>query len=231
MPKQRSKRLVWIGFGALLTCIVLFFAYAVANDLPGGLADRRMSRVTGVNGTLRIPLGKTPEEAVQKVRHFLTMQVIHKESVDGGVLLFIKRFYQKEGRDLQIEYVRKTWLGWKWVWGGGYGIGGSTTVNAMLNYMVMPKIEGINTPFPMVVGEVLDPSIKNVIIVVDGQSPGVYAAKLAGSEVGHTIWFTFLPQSVSTPFEIEALNSKGDIIARKTTNDPRGFGEISIKKP
>jgi hypothetical protein len=226
MPKQRSSRLFWIGVGALLTCIILGFAYAVAKDLPGGLEDRRMSHVIG--GTIRIPLGKTPEEAVQKVRQFPVMQVIHKESVDGGVLLFIKRFYQKEGSDLQIEYVRKTWLGWKWVWGGGYGIGGSTTVKAMLNYMVMPKIEGINTPFPMVVGEVLDPSIKSVNIVVNGQRPGVYAAKSAGSEVGHTIWFSFLPLSVSPPFEIEALNARGDIVVRKTINDTRSYGPISL---
>lgn len=232
MSRQcRRKSLVWIGIRAFLACIILVVALTVANYLPVGLADLRMSHAMGVNGTLLIPLGKTPVKAVQKVRHFPTLQIIHQEPVEGGVLLFIKRFYQKEGNEIQIEYVRKTWLGWKWVWGGGYAIGGSTPSQAVLDYMIMPKIDGIKTPFPMVFGEVLDPSIKNVIIIMDGQNPGVYTAKLTGSEIGQKIWFTFLPEFVSPPFEIEALNAKGDIMARGTNSDPHGFGELKIENP
>lgn len=133
------------------------------NDTLGGLWDWRMSHAMGLNGTNRIPLGKTPEDAIQQFCHFPSMQVIHREPVEGGLLLFIKRFYQQDGNDLQVEYVRKTWLGWKWAWGGGYGIGGSKSpmsAKSALNYMSMPKVENISTPFPMVFGDVLDSTIK-----------------------------------------------------------------------
>jgi hypothetical protein len=227
MPKlSRRNRLIWIGVGALLTCIVLVAAFIVAYDLPGGIADHQMSHAIGVKGTLHIPLGKTPDEAIKKFRHFPSMQVIHREPVKGGILLFLKRYYQQDGTDLQVEYVRKTWLGWKWVTGGGFGTGGTMLSNSGLDYMGMPKIEGIQTPFPIEYGDVLDPSVKHVIIVVNGKSPGIYAGRLAGSETGHTIWFTFLPPYVSTPFEIEGLNAKGDIVIRKTINDLRESGRI-----
>ena len=159
------------------------------------------------------------------------MQVIHREPVKGGVLLFIKRFYQQEGSDLQVEYVRKTWLGWKWVWGGGFGIGGSKSplsAKSALNYMSMPKEKNISTPFPMVFGDVLDPSVKNVTVVVRGADPGKYFAKLAGEDTGHKIWFAFLPSAAAAPYDIEGFNEKGDLIAFKTIEDSRDSGSIDL---
>lgn len=206
---------------------ILLYVLAIVNDSPGGFSDWRMSHATGLNGTIHIPLGKTPEDAVQQFRHFPSMQVIHREPVKGGLLLFIKRFYEKDGNDLQVEYVRKTWLGWKWAWGGGYGIGERKDA-AALNYMSMPKVENISTPFPMVFGDVLDSSIKKVTVDVKGKGMGTskYVAKLAGMETGHTIWFVLLASSDSTPFDIKGFNEKGDLLAYKTVTDPRGSGPI-----
>jgi hypothetical protein len=179
--RYRRKRFVWIGAGSVLTFIVLIIMLAVANDLPGGFADWRMSHAMGLDGTLRIPLGKTPDEAVQKFRHFPSMQVIHREPVEGGVLLFIKRFYQHDSTDLQVEYVRKSWIGWKWVMGGGFGIGGSKVNKSAVTYMIMSKFEYAQTPFPMVFGDIMDGSVKKVIVTVDGHPPEKYAAKLGRS--------------------------------------------------
>jgi hypothetical protein len=97
------------------------------------------SHAMGLNGKIQIPLGKNPEDAIQQFRRFPSMQVIHQQPVEGGILLFIKRFYQQDGNDLQVEYVRKTWLGWKWAWGGGFGIGESKAplqAKSALNYMI-----------------------------------------------------------------------------------------------
>jgi hypothetical protein len=209
-----------------MACIILIIALAGVYEMPGGLADRRISRAAGLEGTLRIPIGRTPEEAVQKFRQFPFMQIIHQEPVDGGALLFIKRYYQKEGTDLQVEYVRKMWLGWKWAMGGGYGIGGGMD-KAALTYMGMPY-KGIGSPFPLICGEVLDISVKKVMVIANGQNPGQYAAKVADTDTGGAIWFATLPLSAEAPYEIEALNGKGEIVARKTIDDLRDFGMISF---
>ncbi|MCZ8517051.1 hypothetical protein O9H85_32800 [Paenibacillus filicis] len=227
----RQKRLVWITTGVIFAFAILY-ALAFVNDTPGGLSDWRMSHAMGLNGTIRIPLGKTPEDAIRKFRHFPSMQVIHQEPVEGGLLLFIKRFYEQDGNDLQVEYVRKTWLGWKWAWGGGYGIGGSKSplsAKSALNYMSMPKVKSLSTPFPMVFGDVLDSSVKKVTVEVKGKGTGTskYTAKLTG--MGHMIWFVFLPSSDSTPFDINGFNQEGNLIAYKTINDPNDYGSIDLR--
>ena len=49
-----------IGMTALLTLLsaVLFYAFIYVMERPGGLTDRRMSRVLGQDSILRIPLGR-----------------------------------------------------------------------------------------------------------------------------------------------------------------------------
>ncbi|MCZ8515788.1 hypothetical protein O9H85_25925 [Paenibacillus filicis] len=228
--RGRRFRPVWMGIGAIIIGMVLLFAISMADELPGGFADWRMSHAIGLNETIRIPLGRTPDEAVQKFRHFPFMQVIHREPLEGGVLLFIKRFTGQEGSDLQVEYVRKAWFGWKWVWGGGYGIGGNKnpkSPKSALNYMIMPRVN--NSPFPMVFGDILDASVKSIIVTAGGAGSGQYTAKLAGAEAGHAIWFAFLPSSAEPPYDIQGFNPMGAPVAHLTTNDPHGSGSIDLR--
>jgi hypothetical protein len=223
------KRPFLIWFGTIFSCIFLLLILAIINDVPGGFADWRVSRIMGFNETMHIPLGKTPEEAIQKFRHFTSMQVIHREPVDGGILLFIKRFYEHDGSDLQVEYVRRTWMGWKWGWGGGYGIGGSKapgSAKTALNYMIMPKVS--NSPFPMAVGDVVDTSIQNVIVITGGKNTGKYTAKLAEVSTGNKIWFAYLPPSSNAPYEIQGFNEKGELVTHKIITDPHGSGSINV---
>jgi hypothetical protein len=230
MPKpKKQKRIARITIGFLFASAVLLYALVYVNDTPGGISDWRMSRAMGLNGTIHIPLGKTPEDAIQQFRRFPSMQVIHREPVEGGILLFIKRFSQQDGSDLQVEYARKTWLGWKWAWGGGYGIGGSPQAKSALNYMSIPKVDNISTPFPIVFGDVLDPTISNVTIEIKGNGTDKFNAKLTGENTENRIWFAILPSTVSTPFDIEGFNEDGDLIAYKTINDSRDSGSINVK--
>lgn len=223
----KYKRIIWTTTTLILSSVVLFYALVFVNDRPGGLSDRRMSHAMGVSGTIHIPLSKTPDDAVQQFRGLPSMQVIHREPVEGGILLFVKRFNEKDASNLQVEYARKTWLGWKWVWGGGFAIGESLQTKSALNYMSMPKIDNISTPFPMVFGDVLDPTIMNVTVEIKGK--GKYNAKLIEVDPGKMIWFVFLPSSSSTPFDIEGFNEEGDLIAYKTINDPRDSGSIDLR--
>ncbi|MEC0257723.1 hypothetical protein [Paenibacillus lautus] len=138
----------------------------------------------------------------------------------------MKRPYQAGSHHLQVEYVRKTWIGWKWVWGGGYGIGESSQSVTALNYMGLPELDPISTPFPMVFGDILDPSIKKVNVKIRGES---YNAKLTSAEAGRMIWFVFVPSPASIPFDIEGYNEEGTLIARKTITDPRDSGSVHLE--
>ncbi|WP_150275120.1 hypothetical protein [Paenibacillus tepidiphilus] len=224
---RRTKRVLW-SFAGVIAAAALLYGLAYVNDMPGGLLDRRMSRALGQEVTLRIPLARTPEEALQKFRNFTTMQIVHEEPVKGGKLLFIKRFYESEGDDLQVEYVRRTWLGWKWAWGGGYSIGKSPSQEKIvMQYFSMPKASKYAAPFPLVTGELLDDSIQKVTVRVKGQ--GSYTAEMADTGPEHGIWFVQLPAGEFTPFEIEAYDQAGSLIARQTVEDPHGYGSIERK--
>jgi hypothetical protein len=226
--KRRNIKSLWTAVGAVLICLIVLFTLSYVNEMPGGFADWRMSQAIGLEGTNKIPLGRTPEEAIQKLRHDTSKQIIHKEPVNGGTLLFIKRDFQKVGStDLEIDYLRKTWLGWKWTWGGMFGSGSSIAgTKSVLSYMLMPKISGINTPFPLLYGDVLDPTVYSIIIIENGANP--MKAKLVGSQTGHTIWFAYLPTSFTVPYEIQALNVNGDIVESKTINEPNDSGLIQL---
>lgn len=102
----RKKRLVWITSGVILAFTILY-TLVFFNETPGGFSDWRMSRALELKG-IRIPIGKTPEDAILKFRQIPSIEVIHGERVKGGVVLFYKRYYDKDGEDLQVEYMRKT---------------------------------------------------------------------------------------------------------------------------
>lgn len=220
--RKKHRRIVWITITLIFLSVALFFALIFVNDRPGGLSDRRMSRELGLKETIHIPLGKTPDDAIQQFRGYQTRQIIHRVPVEGGILLFMKQF--NDGSNLQVEYVRKTWLGWKWVWGGGFGI--SETKSA-LSYMIIPKLSNVTPPFPMVFGEVIDPLIKNVSVETKDKSK--HNAKLIELELEKMIWFVFLPPSTSTPFEIEGYSQEGNLIAYKAINDPNDSGSVEIR--
>ncbi|WP_145040602.1 hypothetical protein [Paenibacillus sp. Y412MC10] len=223
----KHKRIIRFAAKLIFLSVVLFYAFIYVMERPGGLTDRRMSRALGQDNILHIPLGKTPDNAVEQFRGPSSMHVIHREPVSGGTLLFMKRPYQAGSHNLQVEYVRKTRIGWKWAWGGGYGIGESSQSIAALNYMGMPELDHLSTPFPMVFGDILDPSIKKVSVKIKGK--GSYNAKLTAAEAGRMIWFVFLPSPASTPFDIEGLDGEGNLIARKTITDPRDSGSVHFE--
>lgn len=60
------KRIFQLAIAVLFASAVLIYVFAYINAAPGGLSDRRMSHATGLKGTIKIPLGKTPEDAIQQ---------------------------------------------------------------------------------------------------------------------------------------------------------------------
>ncbi|MEK3715938.1 hypothetical protein [Paenibacillus sp. FSL R7-0333] len=226
---MKTTRRWGMAAGVILASVAVLYLLLYMYERPGGWSDQRMSRSLGMNQSLQIPLGSSPEEAVRLFRESDSMTVVHEETVGRGKLVFLTRSGDQDRSNLQVEYVRKTWIGWKWVWGAGYGMDGDPTVSAM-NYMRLPELEQISTPFPMVFGEVLDPSIQQIIVQQKQTGIDKSEAKLIQTAQGRTIWFAFQAATAGVPFEIEGLDQAGKIIATKVITDVRGSGTMDSSK-
>jgi len=212
--------------GAILAGVIILLSYFIVNEIPGGLADRKMSRALGSDIDLRIPLGDTAEDAVRKFRGNFPYRLVYSENIDGGALLFFKRIDAGQNTNLQLEYVRKTWLGWKWGWGGGYSIGDGTPDNN-ISYMSMPKLPGLRSPFPLIVGTLRNADVNGIRIEANGETIGT--AKLTHFTDGETIWFAMLPAEAKPPFRIVGLDREQLPIAERIVDDPQDFGTIPIQ--
>ncbi len=226
----RMKRLIGICLVVIILLISALLTYVYLNDRPGGFSDQRMSKLLGVDETIHIPIGKTPESAIQKFRtEQLSSQIIHEEPVEGGMIVFTQRA-SSESSNLQIEYVRKRIFGWKWGWGGGYGISKSSSNLPEMDYMSMPRLEHIESPFPIIFGNVLNPAIKRITVETKGDGTQISTeAKLVEVGAERNIWFVLLPSTASTPLNIKALNEEGILIASKEIQDPNDIGALLIE--
>nr|WP_154893256.1 hypothetical protein [Paenibacillus xylanexedens] len=224
------KRLIGICLVVIILLISALLTYVYLNDRPGGFSDQRMSKLLGVDETIHIPIGKTPESAIQKFRtEQLSSQIIHEEPVEGGMIVFTQRA-SSESSNLQIEYVRKRIFGWKWGWGGGYGISKSSSNLPEMDYMSMPRLEHIESPFPIIFGNVLNPAIKRITVETKGDGTQISTeAKLVEVGAERNIWFVLLPSTASTPLNIKALNEEGILIASKEIQDPNDIGALLIE--
>ncbi|MFE6073975.1 hypothetical protein ACFVQB_05775 [Paenibacillus sp. NPDC057886] len=230
MRKMRSKRIIQITAIVILLLLISCIVFVYVNDRPGGLADRRMSKAMGMSETIHIPIGNTAEEAIQKFRSKDdSLQIIHQEPIDGGMILFKQKVGQKSNSNLQMEYARKIIFGWKWAWGGGYSIGESSQFTSALDYMSIPELSHISTPFPMLFGHILDPAIQRVTVEFKANEKPVAAeAKLVEVGPESIIWFVFLPSSATIPYELKGFNDKGELITHKQIDDPNDIGSMVL---
>lgn len=254
--QRKKKKWIWWAAGAFIAAVIALAGWAYLYDMPGGIADRRFSKASGLSQTIMIPIGQSPKEAVQKFRRHKKLPVVQRETADGGMLLFYERSGEEEKVNLQIEYVRKTWLGgWKWVWGGGYGQSNQPKSEEVLYYMAIPKHKGLQGPFPILFGNVTDAAVESVIVKTEGVEPGSNKdeSKKPGSNkdgskesankvlskdaVGITaeivaygadrrIWYAVLPSSATVPYQIEAINGDGESIGAISTDDPSDSGRV-----
>lgn len=230
---KRAKRLLTI-IGAAAASVILFLSISFLFEMPGGLSDQRLSTTSGLKETIPIPLGRTPEEAVEKFRRSQMGRVIHKESVDGGMLLFYKKENKPETSSLQLEYVRKTWFGWKWGTGGGYGISFGAVQDASqqmaASFMAMPYLKGsLTVPFPILFGELLDDSVQQVTVAVENGDVEQQATVIReGLET--PIWFAALPRTAAVPYRIELYDREGTMTGSKTVSNPTDYGHVTLRK-
>ncbi|WP_146217223.1 MULTISPECIES: hypothetical protein [Paenibacillus] len=140
--------------------------------------------------------------------------------------MFKQKSSQENNSNLQMEYARK-----KWAWGGGYSIGESSQFTSAMDYMSIPELSHISTPFPMLFGHILDPAIQRVTVEFEGNEERVLAeAKLVEVGPESIIWFVSLPSSATIPYEIKGFNDKGELVTHKQMDDPNGMGSMVLEE-
>lgn len=227
------KRIPRFAFITGMLLVVLFIVYSTiyAIEKPGGIADWRLSRATGQKDTLRIPLEQTSEEAIRQFRgtSSLAPKVILQEPIHGGMLQFSKRMQNQSGSDLQVEKARKTWLGWKWITGGGYSFGGDkmdASSDSALSYMMMPANLGKPKGDSILFGEIGDRTITHIVVRADKDGAKEYEAKIVKTDEGYVVWYMVLPASIGGPIEMQAYTDENELRARQMITIGQESGTI-----
>lgn len=142
--------------------------------------------------------------------------VLHQEDVKNGVIVFYKTDVG-EGYDYCADFVKKTLLGWKWVWGGGYG--GS-------HELYFQDVDG--TPFPMLYGDITDPETTTVTIKETTHNKSVDAQIVGPSD--DRIWFVLLAPTDEPEFEIVSLTEEGAVLSRRSYSFTTSMFASSVTK-
>ncbi|WFR61319.1 hypothetical protein P9222_23050 [Paenibacillus amylolyticus] len=122
-------------------------------------------------------------------------------------------------------------FGWKWVWGGGYSISEGLHTKFALNYMNIPKLDKVSAPFPMLFGDIVDPTIKRVTIEIKQNGKLVeIESKLVEVSRSQLIWYVFLPPTADLPYTIQAYNVEGELISSKRIEDANDSGSLNVER-
>lgn len=95
-----------------------------------------------------------------------------------------------------------------------------------MNYMRLPELEQVSTPFPLVFGEVLSPSIRHITLRQKEAGTDKSEAKLVTAASGRTIWFAFQAATAGVPFEIQGTDEDGKAVVSTIVTDARGSGSV-----
>jgi hypothetical protein len=234
MGKRKGNilKIIVATIALLALSVISVYTYMYIKEKPGGLADQSMSKAMGLDETMSIPIGNTPEDAVEQFRTSShNVHVVHQEPVDEGMILFTQRTNSEASSNLQLEYVRKNSFGWKWVWGGGYGIGDIDPSEYALYYMNLPKLDGIDTPFPMVFGTIEHPGIQRVTAETElNGSMSITEAKLIKTDMEEYVWFVMLPSTEGTPYTIKVYDEEGKQVGSKQNEMVNDSGSLKLGK-
>lgn len=211
-PKPMRRRIrisIALATAAIITLLIVSGIYGYVNDRRN---DIRQAAIPGSAEWVKV------QHAVEKFRRYQPGQihVQYVAPVSDGVLIFYQRFFAEKGTDMSVEYMRRTFHGWKWIHGGGSG--GSYTENK--NYLFGEYIPSPNTflhthtPFPILYGTIVGEATKVVII---GQQNFRIEATVFPSE-GQLGWFAYLPESAGKKFIMQGVDSDGRIIQEKPIN-------------
>jgi hypothetical protein len=184
-----------IIISSILLSIVIFIGYLFISDEPS----------------------KTVVEAIEKQRGLGSVDyIMQQHPVSQGEVIFYLSNINDDQIVVSTEYVRKTWRGWKWIYGGGHS-GSNIQLNSKLpsrngfSYQYIRSTEGTeigSSPFPMIYGVILDPDITR-IVVKDYMSGLDRQAKIIEIKDRFKLYYSFLDEPQGKKFEIIGYSQEG----------------------
>ncbi len=146
-------------------------------------------------------------------------QPLYIEPVSNGVLVLHRRFFKEDGFDINVEFLRWTWRGWKWTWGGSYGGGiGVEPKGMFVEYFENPdEYLQTTTPFPILFGAVTNKEIRTlqitdsanyteeVSLIIDPRKPND----------DQRSWFAKIPREAGKELTITGLGTSGETITER----------------
>ena len=146
----------------------------------------------------------TVEEAVKLSGRHADV-IIYQEKVKNGAIVFFESDVGNNEYALNAGFVKKSLLGWKWVWGGGFS--GESE-------QYFPSVKG--TPFPLLFGRITDKAIKRVDVSDKAHSYAESADIEGGGN--NRIWFVFPADTVGPDFEIVWQSDQGEVFKSESVN-------------
>ncbi|OXM16930.1 hypothetical protein [Paenibacillus herberti] len=212
---MRKPRWLWKTSIAIL-CIVLIgfivFAWLFPMKLTNPAAD------PAIDQTLRGVI--TERYHTLNIPDFEMEDIVHKEWTNDGVIVFYTRKYGQlveKSADLNLEYWKKTVLGWKWVSGGSYQYSSLNKLKQDKG-LIIEYVPGTETDrsgkLPIVYGESFDPDVVTIELT-DKQTLNKQVAKMIQIQDGRTIWFVRFPNSDGMNIEIQGKDETGKNIVRR----------------
>jgi hypothetical protein len=170
---------------------------------------------------------KTAVEAIEKSRGFHMDDIVLQKDIEDGQVVFYLRKINDGQQVVSAEYVKKTLLGWKWVYGGGHSLPNYQGSNPDMikeeswSAQYFPSTRSTEfgkSPFPMLFGVVKDSDI-NSIAVRDLKNLKEQKAEIVQTNGSLRFWYVFVTEQQGGKFAISAMSKDGTAVSAKTIDE------------
>jgi hypothetical protein len=177
----------------------------------------------GMSYFLKAGSSASAVDEIIKVRGPISELVEEREVSDGAIVFHLRK--QSDGQQVVVaDYVKKTFIGWKWSTGGGHTLSAYTgaveklKADAEWSMQYLPAPQGFlgsNSPFPLLFGAITSADISS-IVVKNLKTGSEQKAKIKPSQSPLRVWYAFV-QGEGDPYELSALSSTGQVLSVKQT--------------
>jgi len=154
----------------------------------------------------------SPQEAI--VHRVGTGKIYEEIDVPKGRLVFYHR-----GSTINADFVKKSWKGWKWGYGGGHTIPVFKQqakkyehVDFSAQYFSSVRGMGLHMPYPMLFGVITNPDVASISVLSKQTEDNFRATILSNGRDPYRIWYLLMDEVQGTQFEISAVSSKHEIL-------------------
>jgi hypothetical protein len=174
----------------------------------------------GASQYLKTTSAGTALEKINEKRGTVGLLLEEREVSDGEVVFYIKQDGERSPV-LYADYVKKTFLGWRWAAGGGHSMPAAETGEETIwSYQYIAATKGTlfgQSPFPLIFGSFSNPAIKSVVVksVLTGEETQAVIEPIPKTD---GLWYAFISGEQGKSFELKGLSETGELISEKRIN-------------